>query len=87
MNGEDLKLLATRAETVTGRAERRLDEVHARIRAARRRRRTAMVGGVMAAVVVVAIAVSGVRNHLTSVGPTGPSPSIPSAEVVKPHPF
>jgi len=52
VTGEDLKFLANRAEPVTGRADRRLDEVHARIRAVRRRRRTAVATAAAAAVLV-----------------------------------
>ena len=37
MNGDDLRVLANRADTVLGRPDQRLAEVHARIRSARRR--------------------------------------------------
>ena len=55
MNPEDLKVLAERASTVEGRLDKRLDEVHARIRSARRRRH---YGAVSAAVVAVVLALT-----------------------------
>jgi hypothetical protein len=87
MNGEDLKILAIRAQTVTGRAERRLDEVHARIRSERRRRRSAVAGAMVAIVAIAIVAVASGQDQPAVVNPTGPSSSIPGGEVVKPHPF
>lgn len=55
MNPEDLKGMAERASTVEGRVDVRVDEVHARIRAARRRRQ---YGAVSAAVVAVVLALT-----------------------------
>lgn len=55
MNTEDLRALAERAETVTGRQGARLAEVHGRIQTARRRRGAAAAAG--SAVVVLALVV------------------------------
>jgi len=65
MNGADLKFLANRAETVRGRADQRLDEVHARIRSARRRRAVEAAGGAAAVVVAVVVGIA------LLIGPTG----------------
>ena len=53
MKGEDLRFLARRAEPVRGRADERLEEVHAGIRSARRRRVAGVVGATAAAVLAV----------------------------------
>lgn len=58
MNGEDLKLLARRAESVRGRADQRLEEVHAGIRSARRRRAVEAASGAAALVVAVAVGIA-----------------------------
>ena len=58
MSTEELRRLAVRAEDVEGRQAGRLDEVHARIHAARRRR--AGVGAAAAAAVVLAVVAAGV---------------------------
>lgn len=58
MNREDLKFLADRAETVRGRADERLAEVHARIRSARRRRAAAAAAGTSAAVVALVLGIT-----------------------------
>jgi hypothetical protein len=65
VNGEDLKFLAHRADSVRGRADQRLAEVHDRIRSARRRRATAAVAGASAAVLALVIGVA------VLTGPTG----------------
>lgn len=65
MSGEDLRFLAERAETVVGRADQRLTEVHARIKSARRRRAAAMAGGVSAAVLALVVGIA------VLTGPTG----------------
>lgn len=58
MNGHDLQFLADRADTVRGRPDQRLGEVHARIRSARRRRAAAAGAGASAAVVALVIGVA-----------------------------
>ena len=65
MNGEDLRFLAERAETVMGRPDQRLAEVHARIKSARRRRAAAVAAGASASVLAVAIGIA------VLTGPTG----------------
>ena len=58
MNSHDLKFLADRADTVTGRPAQRLAEVHARIRSARRRRAAQAVSAASAGVLALAIGVA-----------------------------
>lgn len=58
MNGEDLRSLGSRADTVRGRPETRLAEVHARIGAARRRRAVEAVAGTSVAVVALVVGVA-----------------------------
>jgi hypothetical protein len=58
MNVEDLRDLADRADTVRGRPDQRLAEVHARIRSARRRRAVGAVAGTSAAVVAVVVGIA-----------------------------
>ncbi len=87
MSTEDLRALAERAETVTGREGVRLAEVHSRIRTARRRRGVAAAAG--SAVVALALVAGGLllaetkeRADAPVVSPT-PTASSPteSAEV------
>jgi hypothetical protein len=66
MNVDDLKYLANRAETVRGRADHRLADVHARITSARRRRAAEAVAGTSAAVLALVVGV------VLVTGPTGP---------------
>jgi hypothetical protein len=65
MSDEDLRFLADRADSVRGRPDSRLAEVHARIRTTRRRRAAEAVAGTSAAVVALVVGVA----LLT--GPTG----------------
>lgn len=65
MNSEDLRFLASRADGISGRAESRLAEVHARIVTARRRRALGAVTGTSAAVVALVVGV------VSLTGPTG----------------
>ena len=67
MNGEELRALRRRADTVSGRPETRLAEVHARIGSARRRRaaEAVAVAGASAAVVALVVGVA------LLAGPTG----------------
>ena len=58
MNGEDLKSLGARAETVRGRADQRLAEVHARITSTRRRRAVQAAAGASAAIVALVIGIA-----------------------------
>ena len=58
MNGEDLKSLGARAETVRGRADHRLAEVHARITSTRRRRAVQAAAGASAAIVALVICIA-----------------------------
>ena len=66
MNGEDLKFLAHRAESVRGRADQRLDQVHAGIRSARRRRVAGAVGAAAAATMAVAIGIAALTGPTTT---------------------
>jgi hypothetical protein len=66
MNGEDLKFLARRAESVAGRADQRLDEVHAGIRSARRRRAAAVAGAATAAVLAVVVGIFALTGPTTT---------------------
>lgn len=58
MNTEDLRALAERAETVTGRQGARLAEVHGRIQTARRRRGAAAAAGSAAVVLALVVGVT-----------------------------
>lgn len=81
MRIEDLKQLASRAETVVGRADQRLDEVHARIRSAHRRHRAEAVVGACAAVaaLIIGIAVAtGSTGEDRDHGPIPPATETPS---------
>jgi hypothetical protein len=83
MNGVDLKQLADRADTVRGRPDQRLAEVHARIRSARRRRALGAVAGTSAAVVAVVVGIA----ILTGPGPTNRNaPPPPPAKSDTPAP-
>lgn len=80
MKLEDLRQLAERGETVVGRADQRLDEVHARIRSTQRRRRAEAVVGACAAVAALIIGIAVAtgstgqdRNH----GPIPPATETP----------
>ena len=80
MKLEDLRQLAERGETVVGRADQRLDEVHARIRSTQRRRRAEAVVGACAVVVALVVGIAVVtgstgqdRNH----GPIPPATETP----------
>jgi len=80
MKLEDLRQLAERGETVVGRADQRLDEVHARIRSTQRRRRAEAVVGACAAVAALIIGIAVAtgstgqdRNH----GPIPPATKTP----------
>jgi hypothetical protein len=74
MNGEDLRFLAERAETVVGRSDQRLAEVHARIKSARRRRAAAVAAGASAAVVAAAIGIAVLTGPTGSNSDNGPIP-------------
>ncbi len=76
MNPENLKVLAERASTVEGRADQRLDEVHARITQARRRRQVGVVAAAVVAVVLALTAGMGVLA-LTDTEPTPPAKPAP----------
>jgi len=90
MKLEDLRQLADRAETVVGRADQRLDEVHARIRSTQRRRRAEAVVGACAAVaaLIIGIAVAtGSTGQDRDHGPTPPAtetPPTPTATTTRP---
>jgi hypothetical protein len=58
VNTEDLRALAERAETVTGRQGARLAEVHGRIQTARRRRGAAAAAGSAAVVLALVVGVT-----------------------------
>ena len=78
MNGEDLKFLANRAETVRGRPDERLAEVHARIRSTRRRRAAEAAAATSAAVLALVIGIAvltGPTGHDTNNGPLPPAHS------------
>jgi hypothetical protein len=67
MNGQDLRYLADRADTVRGRPDQRLAEVHARIRSARRRRAVEAIAGTSAAVLAIVVGIA------VLTGPTAPT--------------
>ena len=88
MSTEDLRALAERAETVTGREAVRLAEVHGRIRTARRRRGAAAAAG--SAAVALALVAGGLllaetkeRADAPVVSPT-PTASSPTESVEVP---
>ena len=83
MNGEDLTYLAARADTVRGRPDQRLGEVHARIRSARRRRAMGAVAGTSAAVVAVLV---GIAVLTGSAAPTNRNAPPPPAKSDTPAP-
>jgi hypothetical protein len=74
MSGEDLKYLADRADTVRGRPDQRLAEVHARIRSARRRRAMGAVAGMSAAVVAVVVGIAILTGPAAPTKHNAPSP-------------
>lgn len=78
MNGEDLKFLADRADSVRGRAEQRLAEVHDRIRSARRRRAAEAVAGTSAAVLALVIGIAVLTGPTGSNKDNGPPPPVDS---------
>lgn len=87
MRIEDLKQLAGRAETVVGRADQRLDEVHARIRSVHRRRRAEAVAGACAAVaaLIIGIAVAtGSTGEDRDHGPIPPATDTPPTRTATP---
>jgi hypothetical protein len=75
MNGEDLKFLAHRADSVRGRADQRLDEVHAGIRAARRRRVAGAIGATTAAVLAAVVGIAALTGPTSLNKPDGPPPA------------
>jgi hypothetical protein len=91
MNGEDLKFLAQRAESVRGRADQRLEEVHAGIRSVRRRRVTGAVGATTAAVLAAVVGIAALTGPTSPNKPDGPPPansgtptSTPTATTARP---
>jgi hypothetical protein len=74
MNGEDLKFLADRADTVRGRPDQRLAEVHARIRSARRKRAAGAVAGASAAVLALVIGIAVLTGTTGTNKDNGPIP-------------
>ena len=74
MKGEDLRFLAERAETVVGRTDQRLAEVHARIKSVRRRRAAAVAASASAAVLAVALGIAVLTGPTGSNRDNGPVP-------------
>jgi hypothetical protein len=74
MNGEDLKFLADRAESVVGRADQRLAEVHARIKSARRRRAVGAVAGASVAVLALVVGLGVLTGPIGTNKDNGPIP-------------
>jgi hypothetical protein len=72
MSGEDLKYLAVHADTIRGRPDQRLAEVHARIRSARRRRAIGAVAGTSAAVVVIVVGIAVLTGSATPTNRNAP---------------
>lgn len=78
MNREEMKSLANRAETVQGRPNERLAEVHARIRSARRRRAGGVVAGTSVAIVALVLGITfltGSTGVNKNTGPLHPAQS------------
>ncbi len=62
MNDVDLTYLADRADTIRGRPDQRLAEVHARIRSARRRRAVEAVAGTTAVVLALVVGIAAITG-------------------------
>jgi hypothetical protein len=83
MNGDDLRVLANRAEDVRGRADSRLAEVHARIATARRRRGAEAVVATSAAVLALVVGVVLLTGPAAQKKGDGPLPPADPATPVK----
>jgi hypothetical protein len=74
MNVEDLRFLADRAETVVGRPDQRLAEVHARIKSARRQRAATVAASASAAVLALVVGLAVLTGPTGSNKDNGPIP-------------